>query len=131
MMQCTSRGIFLAFPVICVKLYGYYYHLMLHMAKHIVLTADPFTFFPLSLPCFKGNLHSYNNLTLNCLSMPKFPILQVKGEITFNGNSKWKSLWLLNLLRAAILDFMTCYGCRYLLEAEDLFVKELGNHYTS
>ena len=37
--------------------------------------------------------------------IPKFQILQYKGEITFNNNTKWKSLWLLSFQSAAILDF--------------------------
>ena len=37
--------------------------------------------------------------------IPNFQILQDKGEITFNNNNEWKSLWLLNFQRAAILDF--------------------------
>ena len=45
--------------------------------------------------------------------MPKFQILQVKGEITFHNNNKWKSLWLLNFQRTAILDLMKCYGSCY------------------
>ena len=32
----------------------------------------------------------------------------------------------LNFPRAAILDFMTCYGCRYCLEAEDLLCETIG-----
>ena len=37
--------------------------------------------------------------------MPEFQILQDKGEIAFNNNNKWKSSWLLNFQRTAILDF--------------------------
>ena len=37
--------------------------------------------------------------------IPNLHILQYKGEITFNNNNKWKSLWLLNFHRVAILDF--------------------------
>ena len=58
--------------------------------------------------------------------MPKFQILQVKREITFNSNNKWKSLCLSNFPRAAIFDFMTCHGCRYCLEAEDLLCETIG-----
>ena len=49
--------------------------------------------------------------------IPNFQILHDKGEITFNNNNKWQSLWLSNFQRSAILDFMTCYGSRYCLEA--------------
>ena len=45
--------------------------------------------------------------------MPKLQILLDKVKITFNKNSKQKRLSLSNLLRAAILDFMTSLHCRY------------------
>ena len=54
----------------------------------------------------KENLHFCKKLTLNCCEIiSNLKILQVEGEITFNNNHKWKSLWPLNFQRAAILDF--------------------------
>ncbi len=50
--------------------------------------------------------------------MPKFQILQDKGEIKFNSNKTSGRLWLLN--------FMMCNGCRYCLEAEDLLCETIG-----
>ena len=42
--------------------------------------------------------------------MPKLQMLLDKGNITFN-NNKQKRFWLLHVLRAAILAFMTSLRC--------------------
>ena len=50
--------------------------------------------------------------------MPRLHILLNKGDITFNYNNKRRRLSLLNVLRAAILDFMTSLRCRCCWAAE-------------
>ncbi len=53
--------------------------------------------------------------------MPKFHILQDKGEITFNGK---KAETIIVLTRH--FGFLTCNGCRYFKEAQDLLCETIG-----
>ena len=63
--------------------------------------------------CFKYFSPKWGNLLFNLFE----GVIYFKGtstlteEVTFNSNNKWKSLWLLNFLLTAILDFTTCNGC--------------------
>ena len=63
--------------------------------------------------------------------IPNFQIWQVKGEITFNNNNKWKSLWLLNSIVPPFWIFMTCYGSRYCLEENDPVIQYLLYNFAS